>query len=352
VLVAQLGSEVAALLSAALDRVAALEASGRIDRAGLRALRLEIERARRAGIIAQQVVRLGSGGLQLAPERIDLTALLREALLQRGREIEARGIEVQQVFAPAEVMSDATLMFALLQVVLDWSFEHAVSRIDLDLAVMNWPADARLLVAFYHQPPDEVDTASAPLEAFEEASLSTMSWRLLQQTAAVLGLCLARRDAPARTELRIDFPCTVAPSLSALEGAQTASVIAGAPPLAGRQVLLLASQREIRNLVRQALRPLGLKLEIATSIEEVRPICRSLVPHAVVYESALAGDAFEHLRSEMLAELPQLAFIRIADQGRAFEVLNLGGRQVASVGRDAIIESLPSALLFELARCG
>jgi hypothetical protein len=43
----------------------------------------------------------------------------------------------------------------------------------------------------------------------------------------------------------------------------------------------------------------------------------------------------------MLAEVPNIAFIRLADQGKAFEVLNVGGRQFASVGRDAIIESLP-----------
>ena len=54
----------------------------------------------------------------------------------------------------------------------------------------------------------------------------------------------------------------------------------------------------------------------------------------------------------MLAEVPGLAFIQIAVQGKAFEVLNLGGRQFASVGRDAIIESLPAALLFELSRQG
>jgi hypothetical protein len=59
--------------------------------------------------------------------------------LQRGREIEARGIEVQQVLAPAEVLSDETLLFSLLQTALDWSFEHAVSRIDFRLDMTNGP---------------------------------------------------------------------------------------------------------------------------------------------------------------------------------------------------------------------
>ena len=134
-LVAQLGSEVAATLSSALERVTALTATGKIDRAGLRLLRDEIDRARRAGIMGQQVVRLGNGRVHLASERLDLTGLLREALRQRGREIDARGIEVRQVLGAAEVMSDSTLLFSLMQTVMDWSFEHAVSRIDMSIEI-------------------------------------------------------------------------------------------------------------------------------------------------------------------------------------------------------------------------
>jgi len=55
---------------------------------------------------------------------------------------------------------------------------------------------------------------------------------------------------------------------------------------------------------------------------------------------------------ELLTEVPTLAFIQITDDGKAFEVHNIGERQFASVGRAAIVESLPSALMFELARCG
>jgi hypothetical protein len=178
-LIAQLGGEVAATLSSALERVTVLTATGRIDREGLRALRDEIDLARRAGIMGQQVVRLGNGRVQLARERLDLTALLREAVRQRGREIDARAIEVRQVFAPAEVTSDATLLFSLLQTTLDWSFEHAVSRIDLKLEVKNWPVHARLTSSFAHRPADEVDSAAAPAQPGEQFKLNTMSWRLL-----------------------------------------------------------------------------------------------------------------------------------------------------------------------------
>ena len=352
-LVAQLGSEVATYLSSALERVTTLTATGKIDRAGLRALRDEIDRARRAGIMGQQVVRLGNGRVQLANERLDLTGLLREALRQRGREIDARGIEVRQELTAAEVMSDTTLLFSLLQTTLDWSFEHAVSRIDLSLNIQNWPAHACLTVAYAFQQPDEVDATPGRSTQSDAARLSTMSWRLLQQTAGVLGLLLHRKESPGKTELKLEFPQTLAPRLSSVQKVE-AEVIETAgnnsQPLAGRHIMVLAARREVRNVVRAALRPMGLMVDFVTSVEEAQQLCTDGLPHAVIYEAAIAGESFERLRNEMLAEVPTLVFVRIAEQGKAFEVLNLGGRQFASVGRDAIMTALPEALTFELSR--
>ena len=353
-LVAQLGSEVAATLSSALERVTTLAATGKIDRAGLRLLREEIDRARRAGIMGQQVVRLGNGRVQLANERLDLTSLLSEALRQRGREIDSRGIEVRQVLNPAEVMSDTTLLFSLLQTTLDWSFEHAVSRIDLTVEIKSWPAHACLIVTYAHQQPDEVEVPQGRAgAAIHELRLDTMAWRLLQQTAGVLGLVLARRDLPGKTELRLEFPQTLAPrlaSLQSMDAQERESQAHNSQPLAGRHIMVLASRREVRNVVRAALRPMGLMVDFVTSVEEAQQLVADGMPHAVVYEAAIAGDHFERLRTEMLAEVPNLVFVRIAEQGKAFEVLNLGGRQFASVGRDAIMAALPEALTFELSR--
>ena len=352
-LVAQLGSEVAATLSSALERVTALTATGKIDRAGLRMLRDEIDRARRAGIMGQQLVRLGNGRVHLASERLDLTGLLREALRQRGREIDARGIEVRQVLGAAEVMSDSTLLFSLMQTVMDWSFEHAVSRIDMSIEIKAWPAHACLTVAFAHQPADEVVAPAGPPGAYRELRLDTMSWRLLQQTAGVLGLVLARRDLPGKTELKLDFPQTLAsrlPGAPMPEAEVRESNAHNSQPLAGRHVMVLAARREIRNVVREALRPMGLMVDFVTSVVEAQQLCADGLPHAVIYEATIAGEHFERLRNEMLAEVPTMVFVRIAEQGKAFEVLNLGGRQLASVGRDAIMSALPEALMFELSR--
>jgi hypothetical protein len=357
-LVAQLGGEVANALSAALERVNTLATTGRIERASLRALRDEVELARRVGIMGQQISRLRSGRVRLSSERLDLTAMLREALLQRGREIESRGIEVRQQLKHAEVQCDATLLFTLLQATLDWSFEHAVGRIDYTIDMRSWPAHAQLHCAFAYRNADEVDSGTMPLDGADDGSgpsIDTMSWRLVQQTASTLALPLTRRDGPVRTELCVEFPKTVGDQLDdAIDHTPDEAAPQGqnSRPLAGSHVLVVASRREVRNLIREATRSMGLMIDFVTSIEEAREFCMGGMPHAVVHEGVLGGERFELLRQELLTSVPTLAFIQISEHGKAFEVTNVGGRQFASVGRDAIIESLPAALLFELARCG
>ncbi len=353
VLLAQLGCEVARTLSAAIERVNALAATGRIDRASLKALREEVDHARRAGIMGQQVSRFASGRVQVARERLDLTGLLLEALRQRRREFEARGAEVRQFFAQAEVMNDATLTFSLLQSLFDWALEHAVSRIDLKLDIKPWPAQARLTCAFSHRQADSRTAGDTAWLESDVSLLETMSWCLLQQIAVALELTIYRHDTANRTTLTLEFPETVVPRIDGLSTSELddpSQHAHNSQPLAGRHALVVASRREVRGLVRDALRPMGLMIDFVNSVDEAVEFCRDGLPHAVVYEAALAGERFEKLRADMLTEVPTMAFVQIAEHGKAFEVLNLGSHQFASVGRDALLESLPAAMMFELAR--
>jgi hypothetical protein len=353
-LLTQMAAEVAAALSPALERVNTLATTGSIDRSSLQALRDEVELARRIGIMGQQISRLASGRIRLGRERLNLTDMLRDALVQRGREIEARGIEVRQTLRATEVHSDAPLLFALLQTLLDWGFEHAAGRIDLSIDIKSWPANALLRCAFLHRAPDEVDSATMPLDGAGAPEIDTISWRLLQQTVATLGLRLERRDTVVRTQLCIEFPDTVSERLGQDAGHGAGPELAkgeNSRPLAGSHVLVVAPRREIRNLVREATRSMGLLIDYVTSVTAAREFCSGGLPHAVLHEAALGGEHFEDWRQEVLARVPALSFIQITEEGKAFEVVNVGGRQFASLGRDGIIESLATALVFELSRC-
>jgi hypothetical protein len=50
------------------------------------------------------------------------------------------------------------------------------------------------------------------------------------------------------------------------------------------------------------------------------------------------------------ADRPESVFIEIMEEGTIFEISGFSGTGFARVGREAILESLPSALLFELSK--
>ena len=354
-LVAQVGSEVAEAMSSALERVNSLTLSGRIDRSSLRALRDEIESARRAGMLGQQVSRVASGRIRLSEEQLDLTTMLREALSQRSREMAARALEVKQILNPASVRSDATLLFSMLQGVLDWSFENAISRIDLAVEVKTWPAQAQLQVAFDFGRRDTLPPGSAPPRV--AASLQTMSWRLVERCAHVLGLTLERQDRSERTVLTLGFPRTqmTSETLDALldlgqENDAVHTLSGNSKPLAGSHVLVVSTQREVRAAVREVVRSMGVMLDFVSTVDEAREFCAGGLPHAIVYESALGGGRMQRLMAELMHDAPALPFIEIAEQGRPFEVMNVLGRERTRVSKHVLAEALPKALIFELAR--
>ncbi len=352
-IIGQIGTEVGLPLSAALERVTVLATTGKIDRAGLRMLREEIERARRAGMIGQQLARFASGRIRQSPEQISPTQMLREVLLQRNREASARQIEISQALKPVEVMADATLLYALMQAVVDWSLDLAQGKLEFKLDVKAWPPYARLAVRFVHASSDASDRLTpvgTPLP-----SLDSMSWRLVQQISWTLGLVMDRTvsEAEAETTLTIEFPRTVHDEIegvSVVEIDQGFGVSDNSKPLAGSHVLVVAGGREMRSLIKESIRHMGLLVDFVNSVEETEEFCRDALPHAIIYESVLAGDRFQKLRNGIAAEMPSFVFIEVAPEGGALQLSTNSPHNGARIGRDAVMQSLPSALIFELSR--
>lgn len=346
-IIGQIGIEVGLPLSAALERVTVLATTGKIDRAGLRALRDEIERARRAGMIGQQLARFASGRIRQTPEQLSLTQMLRDVLVQRGREASTRQVEVHQSLKPAEVVCDATLLYALLQAVVDWCLDLARSTMEFRLDIKAWPPHARLVCRFDHAPLDGTDTPVG------EHGHDAMTWRLVEQIAWTLGLEIQREVTDADTTLALEFPRTVTEQIegvSVVEIDHGFGVSENSKPLAGSHVLVVAGNREVRSIVREAIRHMGLLVDFVNSVEEAEEFCRDSLPHAIVYEGVLNTDRFQRLRAGITEEVPSFVFIEITAEGHDFELSTQGTQQRARIGRDAIMQSLPSALLFELSR--
>ncbi|TXH56259.1 MAG: hypothetical protein E6Q93_14915 [Burkholderiaceae bacterium] len=349
-LVSEIGAATATQLTSALERIHTLIASGKIDRASLRALRDEVDGARQAGMIGQQIARFASGRLRQSPERLQLADTLKGLLAHRHRETQSRGIVLKPALKSAEVIVDASLLFSLLNTVLDWALAHAQSNIEFRIDIRSWPQNAQLICRFAHRPPDQSSETDRPPEP---AALESLSWRLLEQTAWTMGLPLDRRDDALHSSLTIEFPRTAADEI---EGVTTMEIDEGfAPstnskPLAGSHVLVVSSRRDLRVQIRDALRNMGLIIDFVGTVDEASEFCRDGLPHAMIVESIQRGEKFAHLREEIANEVPDFVFIEIIEEGNTFEMSGFSGSNVARVGRDVIESSLPSALMFELSK--
>ena len=350
-LVSAVGSETAAPLTGALERINALISTGRIDKTSLRALRDEVESARRAGMIAQQLARFASARLRQSHERLPLADTLQTVLTHRARETQARGITLRSSTKPADVITDASLLFSLLNTLLDWALVQARSQIELAVDVKAWPAHARLGCHFVHRPADELDDGAAVPESAR--SLDSLTWRLLEQTAWTMGLPLMRRIQQGEVQVTIEFPRTAHEQMegvSTVELDQGFGLTSNSKPLAGSHVLVVASRREMRVRVRDAIRHMGLVIDLVSSLDEAHDFCREGLPHAIIVEGILSGERLKQLRTEIQAEVPDLPFIEIIEEGASFAMSGFGGAAMGRVGREAIESALPSVLMFELSR--
>lgn len=352
-LAGQVGAEVAAPLSSALERVNLLSATGKIGRRSLRALREELEQARRVAMTGQQILRLASGRVRQTPEPVDLTRLLRDIATQRGREIEARGLELHKSLKPMAVRADPTLAFSLVQALLDWAFEHCCERlIQVATDLRSWPVRAQLTCEFAWRHADQIDTeAQTEFDALTGLAapvpLDTLAWQLVLHTAQVMGVRVEREDTAWRTRVLLEFSRadeeTLAPTLAGGEGPSTLN----SRPLAGCHVLVVSGRREVRNTVREALRPMGLMVDYVTSQDTAREFCLGGIPHAVVFDAALGP--LPALREELAPQAPNVAFIEISEALNTLEVASRGSRHEARVGLDVVPGSLRSALEYVLA---
>jgi len=346
-LVSQIGAEIAAPLTAALERINTLTSTGRIDRQSLRELRHEVEAARQAGMIGQQLTRFASGRLRQSHERLQLAEVVNGVLAHRGRETQARGIVLMPLLKPAEVIVDASLLFSLLNSMLDWSLANAHSHIELAIDVKQWPTHARLHCRFANRPSDALDAVAPP------HGLDSLAWRLLEQTAWTMGLIVERKDTDGITALLLEFPRTVSTDIegvSALEINDGFAPSTNSQPLAGSHVLVVASRREMRLQIRDALRNMSLIIDFVNSVDEAVSFCRDGLPHAIIIESIQNGERFAAFREDITDEVPDFVFIEIIEEGSTFEMSGFDGARMARVGRDLIASSLPSALIFELSK--
>lgn len=350
-LVGELGAEIAVPLTAAVARLDAMRCSGRIDRHSLRALRNDIERARRVGIESQRLARIAKGDVRQAKERLSLTGIVQSLLAERAAELQARDVEVRPpALHDVEVAIDGSLLHALLDTLLDWALDNARSPIVFEAEVPPWPSQACLHCRFLHRPADRLDDRAATPD--ELLSLDSVHWRLLQQMAWAIGLPLERTIDRTGTRVAVDFPSVVDEALRGMSAVEFDAEVPTlhAPSLAGSHVLVVAQRRQVRTEVQAAVRHMGLTVDLVGSTAEATAFCVETRPQAVVIESPLLDQRYAQLRRELSSAAPAVVFIELLEDSQVFELTGTDGRTAARVGRHAIAHGLPAALLFELSK--
>lgn len=370
-IVQQLGAEIAGPLSLALERIHDLVSTGQIDRQNLRALRESVSQAREAGMLGQQLARLASGRLKLTRERMHLTQVLRGVLAQRSRETQARGIQVRQILKPVEIMADGSLLFALLNALMDWALASTHSSIDLRLDLTPWPAKARLVCRFAHRSLDLIDD---PRSTELPKALNSLAWRLVEQTALTMGVLPLREDEAGISVLTLEFPQTVgdepgmasdintsmsdrdvqrAADLPAKHGSDRAREYlpsSNSKPLAGSHILIVSQQRELRVQIQAAVQHMGLIVDLAGSMAEAVQFCQDGLPHGVVFESGLRGDEFDLLFADVMREVPDFCFVEVLNGQHLTQLSTATADGLARISRQHLDDALASVLMFELSK--
>jgi CheY-like chemotaxis protein len=353
-LLSQVGRELAEPLTTALERIDALVGTGKIDRAGLKALLSEVTQARQAGIQCQQITRLATGRVHPSHERVHLTHTLQSVLSHRTRELQARGLAVHQTLEAVEVRVDASMLFALLNSLIDWAAGCACGAIEWSLAMQPWPAHGILRLRVVT---GAIDQWQEGVEAPQPDGLQALSWHLADQYARSMGLQVTRSVMPWHVDVQIEFPGTVAHTLlddglPLSADAPGFSSTLNSRPLAGSHVLVVAHRRDLRLLVRESLRAMGLVVDFVSTVTEAVTFCRDGLPHALVFESSLKGMRLDQLLESIRLEAPDFVAIEVLEEGQLFELSDNSATGMARVGREALLDSLPAALVHELTRVG
>ncbi len=346
-LLAQVGRELAEPLTAALERVNALVSTGRMDRGGLKALQTEVDRARQAGIWCQQISRLSTGRAHQTHERVHLSNTLQSVLAHRAREFQSQGVVITQAMTPVEVQADAPLLFGLLNAAIDWALPCTRGQLAASVAMQAWPVHGQFILKFPFRDADQSHDDTLPAE------FNSLTWHLLDQYARSMGVSVKRKIHANQIELVLEFAHTISPLLMVDAGDerdQGFSTSVNSRPLAGSHVLVVASRRDLRLLIREAIKSMGLVVDFVSTVGEAAQFCRESLPHAIVFEANLRGQRFDLLVKGIRQEVPEFVLVEILEEGSTFEISSVSPTGVAQVGREAVMQSLPSALIYELAR--
>jgi hypothetical protein len=327
-------------ISALQSGIDQLLLKGRITKAEHRAISIPAERIKLGGISAQQITRFYSGRIRQSHEKIDMAELVEGVLQERKKELGVLGIELRRKLKPVEVLIDPTVAHTFVNAVLDWSLPYG-RRVDVRMDLNAWPQHARFQVRVSN---DGVPPSSS-------TSSDNLSWMLIRQIALAAGGIEIERDL---NDEGVNFTALFTRTVQAVDGISAVD-LSDEPSsmfksLSGAYVLTVSPNLQIRAVVRDALREIGIVSDSVVDFVQAREAIKGRMPNLIVIDSEIKGDDFEAFRRDLLREVFEFPFVEISPDDSSFDMSGFGEFSMAKVGRGNIREALGTAVMFELAK--
>lgn len=300
----------------ALTHVHTLTDTGRIARADLRALRAQVTKAHRAGVIGRRISRLVSGAQQPAAQPVLIVELIHGVIHLCAQDTRLPLPKIAPGLDDVQAAVDPTLTRQLIQALIEWVLDQAVGTVDVTLVERPWPRQLCLAIRF--TPADLADGDVLPLTA-EPSPLDSVLWHWVHALCVSNHLGLSRTHGSVHCEVTVSFSDVIwhdtlradpfdVPTVPDALAAQDSM------PLVGLHVLVVTHRRTHRQWIRDALRTSGMMLDFVNSAAEAAEFCEGGLPHAIVADAALGAGGMHKLIDHLMPQAPALAYLEVTDE--------------------------------------
>jgi CheY-like chemotaxis protein len=328
-LLPRFGEEIAGPL---LDALHDLEAAP--DEASLAVVRDRIEQARHLakalqGLASERPAR------ERRPEPVAVHSVVQAVLGARQDWLTRRQVAIYYTPSSVMVMSEAPLLYSLIDEVLLWacSLSH-------DVAIVAGATEDEPVLRVY---------ARLAQAGQSEPSWQTANWYIAQHQARQTGCRLRYHADEQKIGLILQFPAHaihMAPQpLEASVDADAAGEVLG-----GRTVLIVTADATLRQDIIECLQGHGLLVRHFDSMRDACEHAAAYPPNAVIAGAMSGGADLWQLREVMRGH--PAAFIEIHPGHDEFHAVQLGATSTGCVGRAVLRQALVPGLVFELCKLG
>jgi hypothetical protein len=321
--------------------------TGKISRAQVQNLSAAIETARGIAMQSQQLARLSVGRLRQSHEKLRLDIVVSQALAEHNAMFQRLGIQVQQQITPIQVILDAGLLSSLVDAAIEWSSVRQ-HRLDVSLKLES-PQEHGVLSLLSTPLPEAPGHLSPAGGEFER-----LSWHLLTEIAATIGVHVRRSDSAGETQLWIEFPRTFqqtdAQAHPELERGSDSWLHSESVAMVGHHVLLVTAHAAVRAEAERICDSMGLVFDWAANSALAEAQCAQQKPDLLLVDERAMDARMERLQQSLLRADPGFPWIEISKDSPSLSMelwMNESDRRLTLNNLRA---QLPQALLLGLSK--